>query len=260
MKLKASFLYQILDLRWALLIYYFVILCLTLLANITIVSFSSASSMGVVGENDTIVMSGITFSSAIFIFIVSLNSFTENFRFSLQNGVSRKTIFLSRMCTAVSTSLFMAVVDQIIHTMLSLSLIRQANHQVSISMFQQLYPNTNGNPVQGFFLSVVFSFCLLLFISNVGYAIVMMFYRVGKLGKVLLGAGIPAALIFGIPAIKAFDTLYFGERLRAFGNAVISPVLDFAFNTVPNCMISLLLLAALFALFDWLLLRRATIR
>ena len=260
MKLKASFLYQILDLRWALLIYYFVILCLTLLANITIVSFSSASSIGVVGDGKTMVMSSITGASAIFLFIVGLNSFTETFRFGLQNGVSRKTIFLSRMCTAVSTSLFMAVVDQIIHTMLSLSLIRQANHQVSISMFQQLYPNTNGNPVQGFFLSVVFSFCLLLFISNVGYAIVMMFYRVGKLGKVLLGAGIPAALIFGIPAIKAFDTLYFGERLRAFGNAVISPILDFAFNTVPNCMISLLLLAALFALFDWLLLRRATIR
>ena len=67
-------------------------------------------------------------------------------------------------------------------------------------------------------------------------------------------------MIFGIPAIKALDTLYFGERLRAFSNAVISPVLDFAFNTVPNCMISLLLLAALFALIDWLLLRRAIIR
>lgn len=259
MKLKASFLYQILDLRWALLIYYFVILCLTLLANITIVSFSSASSVGVVGENDTIVMSGITFSSAIFIFIVSLNSFTENFRFSLQNGVSRKTIFLSRMCTAVSTSLFMAVVDQIIHVLISL-VEKPLSHLVSIPLFQLIYPQTFENPVLGFFLSVVFSFCLLLFISNVGYAIVMMFYRVGKLGKVLLGAGIPAALIFGIPAIKAFDTLYFGERLRAFGNAVISPILDFAFNTVPNCMISLLLLAALFALFDWLLLRRATIR
>ncbi len=259
MKLKASFLYQILDLRWALLIYYFVILCLTLLANITIVSFSSASSVGVVGENDTIVMSGITFSSAIFIFIVSLNSFTENFRFSLQNGVSRKTLFLARLCTAGATSLFMAVVDQIIHVLISL-VEEPLSHLVSISLFQQIYPQTFENPVLGFFLSVVFSFCLLLFISNVGYAIVMMFYRVGKLGKVLLGAGIPAALIFGIPAIKAFDTLYFGERLRAFGNAVISPVLDFAFNTVPNRMISLLLLAALFALFDWLLLRRATIR
>ena len=259
MKLKASFLYQILDLRWALLIYYFVILCLTLLANITIVSFSSASSVGVVGENDTIVMSGITFSSAIFIFIVSLNSFTENFRFSLQNGVSRKTLFLARLCTAGATSLFMAVVDQVIHVLISL-VEEPLSHLVSIPLFQLIYPQTFENPVLGFFLSVVFSFCLLLFISNVGYAIVMMFYRVGKLGKVLLGAGIPAALVFGIPAIKAFDTLYFGERLRAFGNAVISPVLDFAFNTVPNCMISLLLLAALFALFDWLLLRRATIR
>ena len=259
MKLKASFLYQILDLRWALLIYYFVILCLTLLANITIVSFSSASSVGVVGENDTIVMSGITFSSAIFIFIVSLNSFTENFRFSLQNGVSRKTLFLARLCTAGATSLFMAVVDQVIHVLISL-VEEPLSHLVSIRLFQLIYPQTFENPVLGFFLSVVFSFCLLLFISNVGYAIVMMFYRVGKLGKVLLGAGIPAALIFGIPAIKAFDTLYFGERLRAFGNAVISPVLDFAFNTVPNRMISLLLLAALFALFDWLLLRRAAIR
>lgn len=261
MRLKASFLYQILDLRWAFLIYYIVILFLAIFADITIVGFSSVSSEGVVEEGNTMVMSGITGASAVFIFIVGLNSFTENFRFGLQNGVSRKTIFLSRMCTAVASALFMAVVDQIIHTLISLFHALQPNsHRLSVSLFQQLYPAACENPVQGFFLSVVFSFCLLLFISNVGYAIVMLFYRVGKLGKVLVGAGIPVALIFGIPAIKALDTLYFGERLRAFSNAVISPVLDFAFNTVPNCMISLLLLAALFALIDWLLLRRAIVR
>lgn len=260
MRLKASFLYQILDLRWAFLIYYIVILFLALFTSLTVVSFSAASA-GIVGGNESVAISGITVASAMFLFIVGLNSFTENFRFGLQNGVSRKTIFLSRMCTAAASSLFMAVVDQIIHTAVSLSVLGQGNpHQASVSLFQQLYPAASENPVQGFFLSVVFSFCLLLFISNVSYAIVMLFYRVGKLGKVLVGAGIPAALIFGIPAIKALDTLYFGERLRAFSNAVIAPVLDFAFNTVPNCMISLFLLAALFALIDWLLLRRAIVR
>lgn len=257
MKAKASFLYQILDLRWAVLIYYFVIFCITLLANFSVITMTS--SLSIAGER-TIIMSGITFSSCIFIFIVGLNSFTENFRFSLQNGVSRKTLFLTRIATAGATALFMGLLDQLFHSLINLVGELSSSHFLSISLFQQLYPTAWGNPVQGFFLSVVFGFCLLFLMANVGYAVVMLFYRVGKLGKVLVGAGVPALLIFGIPALKALDSMYFGERLRAFGNAVVKPVLDFAFNNVPNCMISLLVLAALFALFDWLLLRRATIR
>lgn len=261
MKLKASFLYQVLDLRWALLIYYFVILFLTFFSKIAIVSFSSASSVGVVGDSHTMVMSGINGASAIFIFIVGLNTCRENLRFSLQNGVSRKSLFLARLCTAGVVSLFMALMDQILHTLISLFLVAQSNsHQVSVSLFQQLYPHANGNPVQEFFLSVIFGFFLLLLMFNLGYAINMLFYRMNKLGKVLVSAGVPAALIFGIPAIKALDTLYFGERLRAFSSAYIEPVLDFAFNAVPNCLVSLFLLAALCALLDWLLLRRAIVR
>ncbi len=261
MKLKAIFLYQILDLRWALLIYYFVILFLSCFSSITVVSFSSATSVGVVGNSDGMVMSGITGASAIFIFIVGLNSCRENLRFSLQNGISRKTLFLSRMYTAGATALFMAVVDQIIHSLVYLSLVAQSNsHAASVPLFQQLYPTASGNPVQGFFLSVIFGWFLLLLMSNIGYAINMLFYRLNKLAKVLVGAGVPAALIFGIPAIKALDTLYFGERLRAFSSAYIEPVLDFAFNAVPNCLVSLFILAALFALLDWLLLRRAVVQ
>lgn len=257
MKAKACFLYQILDLRWALLIYYFVIFCITLLANFSVITMTS--SLSIAGE-DTIIMSGIMFSSCIFMFIVGLNSFTENFRFSLQNGVSRKTLFLTRLFTAGTTALFMGLLDQIFHSLINLVGKLSSSPLMSISLFQQLYPTAWGNPVQGFFLSVIFGFCLLFLMANVGYAVVMLFYRVGKLGKVLVGAGVPALLIFGIPALKALDSMYFGERLRAFSNAVIQPVMDFAFNTAPNCMISLLVLAALFALFDWLLLRRAIVR
>ena len=257
MKAKACFLYQILDLRWAVLVYYLAIFCLTLLTNISVVSMTSSLSIN--GEH-TVIMSGLTFASGIFIFIVGLNSFTESFWFALQNGVSRRTLFLTRLATAGATALFMGLVDQLCHSLVSLAGQNLPSGWMSLSLFQQLYPQAWGNPVQGFFLSVVFGFCLLLFMANAGYAVVMLFYRLNKLGKVLVGAGVPALLIFGIPVLKALDSMYFGERLRAFGNAVVQPVLDFAFHTVPNCMFSLLVLAALFALFDWLLLRRAIVR
>lgn len=260
MKAKACFLYQIFDLRWAVLIYYFIIFCLTLLANYSVITLMASTSTGATTEEHNVIMSGITSSSAIFIFIVGLNSFTENFRFSLQNGVSRKTLFFTRLCTAGVTALFMGVMDQIIHSLLSLVGQRFNTRWLSVSLFQQLYPQAYGSPVQGFFLSALFGFCLLLFMANTGYAIVMLFYRLNKLGKVLVGAGVPVVLLFGIPAITALDTLYFGERLQAFAQATLAPALDFAFNSVPNCFISLLALAALFGLFDWLLLRRAIVR
>lgn len=260
MKAKACFLYQILDLRWALLVYYLVLFCLTLLANFSVITLTGSSGHGFSEEGEHYLVSGITAASAIFIFIVGLNSFTENFRFSLQNGVSRKTLFLTRLATAGATALLMGLVDQIFHSLIAVAGKMASSTWLSVSLFQQLYPRASGNPIQGFFLSVVFGFCLLLFMANVGYAIVMLFYRLNKLGKVLVGAGVPALLIFGVPTVKALDTLYFGERLRAFGNAVVQPVLDLAFNAVPNCMISLLALAALFALFDWLLLRKAIVR
>ena len=254
MRIKAAFQFQLMDLRWAVLIYYGIIITLTLLANITVVSFSA----GVVGNDETAVMSGLTMSSSIFVFVVGLNSFTENFRFCLQNGMSRRTIFFARLSTAAVLSLFMSLVDQIFHTILSI--LGKTSDWSSASLFQLIYPQAFQSPVQGFFLSAIYGFALLLLLSNLGYGIVMLFYRLGKLGKWLVGGGIPALCLFGIPGLKMLDTLYFGEKLRAFGNAVISPIFQFAFGTYSNCIISLFVLAVFFAWIDWLLLRRAIVR
>ncbi len=265
MKAKACFRYQILDLRWPVLVYYLVILAITLLTALSLGNFSVVGSAGEMtvremAEANHTILSGLTGASVVFVFIVGLNSFTENFRFGLQNGVSRKTVFLSRIYTAGVTALFMGLVDQLMHTMLSWIGSATSSRWISVSLFQQIFPKTFENPVQGFFLSVVFGFCLLFLAANLGYAIVMVFYRLKTLGKILVGAGVPAALIFGIPAIKGLDTLYFGERLRAFARVTLQPFLKFAFGSPASCLVSLLVLGVLMALVDWLLLRRAIVR
>lgn len=100
MKTRASYRYQVFDNLKAIYVFYFVVLCVDALIFVT--AYMSHTQTG----NASGQFSGMELSTAIFLFIAGLCSFKEAFGMLIQNGVSRKSIFIGRILTAMTIPLF----------------------------------------------------------------------------------------------------------------------------------------------------------
>ena len=125
MKLKQSFRYQLADYKAGILVYYCAMLGLLALFLVSTV----------VDTGVTVVFSGLSGFSCIFLFICGLCSLHDNLPMHLQHGVSRKTMFRARLLVTVAVSAFMAAVD----TLLSVLINLLGSPFYGGSLFQKLY-------------------------------------------------------------------------------------------------------------------------
>ncbi len=174
MKLRAAYRYQIHDLKFSILIYYCVIVGLFILVAASALAFIGNGNVSV-NANGSI--GGATF---IFLFVLGLNSFKENFLFSLQNSVSRKTLFSSRLAVFATLAVFMNIVDLVLGYVLALA----ASLRVGINVAGY------APSFVGLLSSMFFAFTILM----LGYFLTILFFRLNKLGKVLVGAGVPVCI------------------------------------------------------------------
>ena len=162
MKLKQSFRYQLADYKAGILVYYCAMLGLLALFLVSTV----------VDTGVTVVFSGLSWFSCIFLFICGLCSLHDNLPMHLQHGVSRKTMFRARLLVTVAVSAFMAAVD----TLLSVLINLLGSPFYGGSLFQQLYGKIYPSlgPVGNVLLSLVFAFALFLL---AGSFVVLLAYR-----------------------------------------------------------------------------------
>ena len=99
MNIKISVKYQFQDITRALIIFCGILLILILTLFIP----------GLQGTTN-----GLEISAFIFLFVIGLNTFKENFGMFLQNGVSRKTIFAGKLLSTCVVSAIMAVVLEVL--------------------------------------------------------------------------------------------------------------------------------------------------
>ena len=239
MKAKACFLYQIFDLRWAVLIYYFSIFCLTLLANYSVITLMASTSTGATTEEHNVIMSGITSSSAIFICIVGLNSFTENFRFSLQNGVSRKTVLRAFTVALLSCALLMGVFDALVAPALQ----RLFHYD---PLMQLIYARWS--------IAASMLWNVLLYCTGAMFGLFLgsLYYRMSKVQKIVVSIGVPALLCVVFPLV---DTLLLHGQLTD----AIGTLLQALFGTYTASLLSLLALSLLFCALGHLCARRVPV-
>ena len=105
MDIKATTKYQINEYIKSIKIFYLVVILVIALFGV-LINTSASSNFRSTG--------GIEGSAMIFLFILGLNSFKETFLMMLQNGTTRKSMFIGRLLTISVTSVFMAVVDRFI--------------------------------------------------------------------------------------------------------------------------------------------------
>lgn len=248
MNLKSSYKYQIKEYKTAVIIFYVVILL--------VISVSFISNIFLIDEKTAYVMfGGMEMASMIFLFIIGLSSFKEAFYMLLQNGISRRTVFISRVIAILTISVGMALFDKIINIVAKW--ITQFNTKFSFQgLYEQLYRyryeqlNIVHSHIESFFYVVMLYVC----VTMIGYFITIAYYRMNKALKLVVSIGIPVGIFIVIPML---DTILFGGKI---GNAMIDFVdyaLGFSLGKPYHAMVTSLIVFIVFGGLSWLLMRRA---
>ena len=246
MNMKASLKYQLIDYKKPVMIFYFVIFCVISLFYVGAVITIKGNS------SDYTKIGGLEMTTVIFLFVAGLNSFKDTFRMLLQNGVSRKTVFVGNIVTAAIVSFGMAIIDYII--LLVGKQISLGNDRLFIEgMFEQLYPARVG--VDSMLIeSLLLNFFLYTSAIAIGYFITILYYRMSKAAKTIVSIGVPVGVFFLMPIIDS--TITNGKIMYT-----IREILDFSFGITKSspihAVVTLFLTFILFSALSWLFMRKA---
>lgn len=246
MNIKASTRYQMNEYIKSIKVFYLVVvLVIVLFSTLTIVSSSSNfSSTG-----------GIEGSAMIFLFILGLNSFKETFLMMLQNGTTRKSMFIGRLITILATSVFMAVIDRFVVNIGGLiNNISEDYHMVG--MYEMFFQNR----VESLHIVVMNLEAILITIGVyaaamiAGYFITTAYYRMNKILKVAISIGVPTSLVILLPVL---DSAIFNGKIAV----AIGKIFAFIFGGKSGNPYNLLVTCILFSIvgigLSWLLIRKA---
>nr|WP_122012251.1 hypothetical protein [Maliibacterium massiliense] len=185
MTLRASYQYRLRDSRTSVLVFYIVMVALWALTFIT-----SALSL-----KNGIHANGMEIASAIFLFVLGLNSHKESFNLLLQNGVSRKTQFVSFCMSIATLAAVMALIDTLIGQLVIHFL------PGSTTLFMQTYAlHYAGGATLGAALDAfIWAFFLYGAFGMLGYVITSLYYRMSAAVKTLVSVGVPVLLFIVLP-------------------------------------------------------------
>lgn len=256
MNLKSTYYYQLADLKKSLITYYIILLtffCFILsFFSLTITSNDGrSSSYGQIGP-----MELITIIFAIFAGYGCLKTYLG---FFLQNGISRKTLFTSQILTTSTLALIMATIGKVLLLTFSILLLKLEINVKYSSLFDQVYglSITDSGSLPYHITVFFYDLSLYLVFMSAGYLIALIYFRISRLGKIVLNVSIPVLLLIALPA---FDTSIFkGQTSKGF-NHFLNTILGISSYHPSYAIFTFVLLSAIFSGFSWLLLRRATVR
>lgn len=249
MSLKASIGYQLKDNIKSIVIFYVVIICVISLI---------ASSIAIPGNDGNTNLNGMEFATVIFLFILGLNSFKENFHMLLQNGLSRKTLFIGAVLTMIAISIGMAFIDSGL-LILSNLVADKVDGLIVISTFEMGYSEhiAGISKMQIFAERLIFQIMMNLTVALIGYFITIAYYLMNKTLKTIVSISIPVGLFVVLPLI---DSTFANGSI----SKLINDMIDLAFGIKtqnPYCaMIAFLLASVVFGSLGWLMSRRAIIK
>jgi len=240
MKIKPTLKYQLHENFKSLIYFYLSITAVTSMLGIFAISMLSGS--GVVSMTHEI-------TSAIYVFILALCSFKEYFHFFVQNGISRKTFFVSTLISMLISVFAISIIDQIFYCA-SFFITRGITNY---SVFSITHLNT-GDVFVFSPSGVAAYFCVLLAIYSLGSFMTLVFYRLQKRWKFLAAVSIP--VVFSIVHLSSNTSTPLGNALYR----LIVGLASFATSSVPAMITVALSAAAILLAGSWLLSRRAPVK
>ncbi|TAH65516.1 MAG: hypothetical protein EWM47_11135 [Anaerolineaceae bacterium] len=246
MNIKAATKYQLNEYIKSVRIFYLVVILVTLFFG-GIVNFGDSSNVNMMG--------GTEMSTAIFLFVLGLNSFKETFLMMLQNSTTRKTMFVSRLIAVLATGVSMAIIDRFIISFAKLFTYVNENYQVS-GMYEMVFQNRaeSLHTVIMNLEAILITIGVYIAAIIAGYFITTAYYRMNKILKVAVSVGVPVTLFFLLPIIDM--SVYDGKISRAIGK-LFAFVFGGESGNPYNLLISCLLFSVVGIGLSWLLIRKA---
>ncbi len=150
-------------------------------------------------------ISGQDLAVFIFIFVMGISIFSENFHMLVQNGISRKSMYIGRLATVLTVPAVCAAVNLAISKLFELvsSVIGNCNFS-SESFSSMLYNDyfAGAGFLTGMFTDLLLTFSLCVALTSVGYFIATLMYRLPKYGKFLFWGALWAVLMIVMPALE----------------------------------------------------------
>jgi hypothetical protein len=231
----------------SIIIYYTIFI-----AVITIMTILGTSS----GED--VYTSGLELSSIIFLFVIGLNSFKENFYFAQANNISRADYLKAAAIGILPIGLAMSILDVIINRVYNLfrtcPTIYDMAYNSSFGSSFNIEAWIQSNSVETLFRTVTFLFAVYIVVFALGLLITMIYYKCSKIMKVVVSIS-PVAIIAILANIEVNDP-GFGEKVEI----LIKNILGLY---TRNSYIAVLTFICLFIItigFVYLLVRKATVK
>ena len=180
MKVKSIVKYNLSSLKNSILIFYFIFISVCIL--LTMLSYKS---------NGTISSSGIELSSAIFIFVVGLNFFKENFYFMKSNNVTRKEFLYGTAISMVPIVLIMSIIDIVINRIYNIFIASPTNYDMIYTSLrsENWFLNNNwvqSNSIKTLFNTFMFQDAVYLVFFSLGLLIAIIYYKCNSLMKIVV--------------------------------------------------------------------------
>lgn len=241
MNLKVAIKYRLHDNKRAIMIFYMVVISI-----LSLIFLLSALSKGEFRGDIQVEL-----ISAIFLFVVGLNSFKEIFLMFMQNGISRKTVFFSQVVSTLAICAVMSLIDSILALISKIIVARDVGlyYKGILETMYGLHLSTIGNFVMSFLLG----FFVYIALTSVGFFITTLYYRMNKALKITVSIGVPALVFIILPAID-------GLLLNATLTITFAKIMEAAFKNVFMCMLSSFVLFGSTEILSWLLVRRAVVK
>ena len=246
MSFSKAFKYSVFSNKKPILGFYTVVVALYLVFIVTSFFISGGS------------ISGMDMASLVFLFVFGITSFKENFYMLLQNGVSRKNMFLGTVLSLLVVSVFVAVADTVL--VRSLGLVPAENFTL-VSLFKQLYGMTQYSDSSAFAVSIheiAWNSMMKFAFASIGLFIGCAYYKMNALTKTLVSCGVPCFFLLGLPlidlAIPALDL--YGKLKEAF-------LFFFGFSdgvSSYQCVLCCIALAVVVSGITFLMLRKTSVK
>ncbi len=195
-------------------------------------------------------ISGFEITFMIFTLVSGLVSFRESFRFFQQNSTSRKSQFMGWAVSLLALSAAEGVTAVLCGKILGPFF----NYR---GIFTQLYESLRTS--NGSFLFMVQEFlwvCMTcLFLGWAGFAIALLYYRLSKIGKILVSILVPGILFILLPIADLSGYTWLLQKIVMLMTGYLPGGI---YPMVP--VIGALMGSVLLALLSWLMMRRAEVQ
>ena len=220
------------------------------------IGFIYLASLNLGNDNEvTGQLSAFVTTAAIMLFVLGIVAIREDIRLMIQNGIGRRTIFITELLLTLSVSFILAIAGELLITVGQVVIANWQGFFIT-DLYQMLY--TNGvnyrMSLAAHFESIVFAFSIYVCASLAGILISLVFYRLNKIGTIIMAIGAPLFLFVVLPITLNRSGVWYFLKL------VLSTILEFILSSPWAFVFCFLLTTIFIGILSWLLMRRAPVK